>query len=68
MCTRYTLTSKHKADFLGVAADGKVTTSHIVEVDRVRDGQIVESWGEFNAVEVLGQLGALPDGFGQPHS
>jgi predicted ester cyclase len=46
--TRYTTTIRPRGDFLGFPADGKTVSVHVLEMDRVRDGQIVESWGESN--------------------
>jgi predicted ester cyclase len=57
VCTRYTMTMTHRDDFLGYPTAGKTTAIHVVEVDRVEDGMIVESWGESNVLAVLQQLG-----------
>ena len=60
--TRYTITMTYNGDFMGFPMAGKTTSIHICEIDRVKDGKIVESWGESNALAVLqeiaGQQGA----------
>ena len=53
---------------MGIDAAGKTTVATIVEIDRVVDGKIVESWGEFSGIDVLRQLGVLPAAAGEPHS
>ena len=54
--TRYTTTIRPRGDFHGLPTDGTPVSVHILELDRVRDGQIVESWGESN---FLAQMLAL---------
>jgi predicted ester cyclase len=57
VCTRYTVTSRNRKDFFGVPADGKVTKAHIIGLDRIANEQLVESWGEYNGIDVMRQLG-----------
>jgi predicted ester cyclase len=57
VCTRYTMKMLHREDFMGFPSAGKTTEIHVVEVDRVENGMIVESWGESNVLAVLQQLG-----------
>jgi len=59
VATRYTLTITHKGDFMGVPAAGKTTVSHIVQIDRVVDGKIIETWGESNRHAVIEELGVV---------
>ena len=58
VCSRYTLTKQHTRDFLGIRADGKTTRFHVIGIDRLENGQIIESWGALNSLDALGnQLG-----------
>jgi steroid delta-isomerase-like uncharacterized protein len=61
VASRYTVTAKHRGEFMGMPADGKVTTTRVIGIDRLENGQIVESWGEYNPLEMMQQLGVLPD-------
>jgi predicted ester cyclase len=63
VASRYTIHSTHRVDFHGAAAEGRSTANHIVAMDRLENGQIVESWGEYDSLGLLRQLDALPEGF-----
>jgi predicted ester cyclase len=65
VASRYTVSAVLHGDFMGMPAAGKKTRSHVVGIDRVADGQLLESWGEYNALEMMEQLGLLPPGFPQ---
>lgn len=65
VASRYTVTAVLHGDFMGIPAAGKTTRSHVVGIDRVVDGQLLESWGEYNVLEMMEQLGLLPAGFPQ---
>ncbi len=64
VATRYTVTSKHSGEMFGIPAEGKVTTARIIGIDRLENGQIVESWGEYNSLEMMQQLGLVPENAG----
>ncbi|MBI5510723.1 MAG: ester cyclase [Deltaproteobacteria bacterium] len=49
----------HRATFLGVAATHKAIAFRGIEVLKVRDGKIVERWGEWDGIDLACQLGAL---------
>ena len=57
--TRFILTGTHQGEFLGVPATGKVVKLTGTWIHRLADSRIVEGreWGEFNALELLKQLG-----------
>ncbi len=67
VATRYTVTATHDGEFFGVPAAGKTTSTRIIGIDRLKDGLIVESWGEYNPLEMMQQLGVLPEDFGPQH-
>ncbi len=50
----------HTANFLGVAATGRRVEVTGFDMFRMRDGQAVEIWTEFNGLGVLAQIGGLP--------
>jgi energy-coupling factor transporter ATP-binding protein EcfA2 len=54
--TRIMLSGRHTADFLGLPPTGRPWTMGAIVINRVRDGQLVEQWGE---VDVLGKLRRL---------
>jgi len=56
VATRYTITTRHNEDFMGFPTAGKTTAIHVVQINRVRDGKVAETWGESNALAVLQQL------------
>jgi steroid delta-isomerase-like uncharacterized protein len=57
---RWLLSGTHKAEFMGVAATGKRVEAMGMDIVRVASGEIVEHWGEFDAVGLLRQIGVIP--------
>ncbi len=57
---RFTMTGTHEGEFMGVPSTGKQVTVSGIDILRVRDGKCVEHWGQFDAMGLLQQLGALP--------
>lgn len=60
VCISWTTTGRHTGALFGVAATGRAL--HIAGVDlfRLREGKIVEHWGESAMPMLLSQIGALP--------
>lgn len=50
----------HTAEFYGIPPSGKWVEVTSVGLDRVKDGQVVEGWGELDMVGMMQQMGALP--------
>src|SRR5438270_2801251 len=48
------------ADFYGIPASGKTVHVTSTGIDRVKDGQVVEGWGELDMIGMMQQLGAMP--------
>lgn len=46
--------------FYGIPPSGKTVHVTSVGLDRVKDGQVVEGWGELDMVGMMQQLGAMP--------
>jgi steroid delta-isomerase-like uncharacterized protein len=56
---RWSATGTHRGEVLGVAPTARTVSLHGIDIVRVTDGRIVERWGEFDALGLLAQLGAL---------
>jgi steroid delta-isomerase-like uncharacterized protein len=57
---RWLLSGTHEGEFMGVAATGRRVEAMGMDIVRVASGEIVEHWGEFDAVGLLRQIGAIP--------
>jgi steroid delta-isomerase-like uncharacterized protein len=57
--TWWTMRGTHRGEFEGVAPTNKPITLRGVNVQRVRDGRIVEHWGGSNSLETLLDLGVV---------
>jgi steroid delta-isomerase-like uncharacterized protein len=58
--TRWSTKSKHSGEFLGVPATGKQVAISGINIDRIAGGMVVETWGEFDLMGLMQQLGAIP--------
>ena len=67
VAVRYRFTGTHSGPFAEVPATGKEITGEGIEIYRLHDGQIVESWSQGNYLGMLQSIGAAdtPD-FGEP--
>jgi steroid delta-isomerase-like uncharacterized protein len=59
VATWYITRATHLGSFPGLPATGKKITLRAVNVQRLRDGRIVEHWGGSNSLEVLLELGLV---------
>jgi steroid delta-isomerase-like uncharacterized protein len=57
---RWLLSGTHKGEFMDVAATGRRVEVMGMDIVRVADGEIVEHWGEFDAMGLLRQIGVIP--------
>jgi len=57
VAARFTAHGIHKGDFMGLQATGKPITMTGIEIFRIKDGRIVELWGEANLLGLMQQLG-----------
>jgi steroid delta-isomerase-like uncharacterized protein len=60
IATHWTATGTHTGELMGIAPTGREVTVEGTQIDRIRDGKIVESHGLFDALGLLQQLGAIP--------
>jgi steroid delta-isomerase-like uncharacterized protein len=58
--TRWTATGTHKAPLMGVPATNKKSVVTGINIDRFENGKIVESWGNWDTLGMLQQLGVVP--------
>jgi steroid delta-isomerase-like uncharacterized protein len=59
--TRWTASGTHRGELIGIMpATGKQVKVTGIFIDRFSDGKIVESWGEFDALGMMQQVGAIP--------
>ena len=64
VATRSTSQGTHTGPFQGMAPTGKQLSWTGMVIDRVKDGRIVESWGNWDMLGMLQQLGKVQVGGG----
>ncbi len=57
---RIRMTGTHTGDFMGIPSTGKQVEFTGMYIVRIKEGRIVEHWGEEDGVGLLTQLGAMP--------
>ena len=57
---RFTARGIHQGAFMGLPATGKKIEMTGIEIFRLREGKIIELWGEANLMGLMQQLGMLP--------
>jgi predicted ester cyclase len=57
---RFSATGIHLGEFLGAAPTGRPVTYTGVDINRIVDGRIVESWVHYDALGLLEQVGLVP--------
>jgi steroid delta-isomerase-like uncharacterized protein len=50
----------HEGEFSGIPATGREVEFRVIDIVRIRDGQIVEHWNVLDRLTLLQQLGAVP--------
>ena len=60
VAARFTAHGIHKGDFMGLPATEKTITMTGIEIFRIKDGKIVELWGEANLLGLMQQLRNFP--------
>jgi steroid delta-isomerase-like uncharacterized protein len=58
--TRWTAVGTHDGDLPGLPASGRSSTVTGITIDRIEGGKIVESWGNWDTLGMMQQLGAIP--------
>ena len=56
-------TGTHRGEFMGMPATGKSIDVELIDIMRFGDdGLVQEHWGAFDALKMMQQLGAIPEG------
>jgi steroid delta-isomerase-like uncharacterized protein len=58
--TRTTSAGTNTGSLMGIPATGKSATITGIQIDRIADGKIVETWGNFDQLGLLQQIGIVP--------
>lgn len=59
---RWTFAGTHRGEIMGIEPTGRSVTVKGIEMNRIADGKIAESWAISDALGLLEQLGAEPPG------
>ena len=59
VATRWEFSVRHTGDYAGHAATGKTAVWTGIEIDRIEDGRIVESWVDWDKYRQLEMLGLI---------
>ncbi len=57
---RWMMSGTHEEEFMGISPTGKRVTAMGMDIVRIKDGEILEYWGEFDVMGMLRQLGIIP--------
>lgn len=57
---RWTARGRQSGEFLGIPPSGKEVTVSGITITLLSNGKSVESWGEFDALGMLQQIGVIP--------
>jgi predicted ester cyclase len=58
--TRYVARGTHRGEFMGAAPTGEEVAVSGINIVRLEDGKIVESWGNSDQLGMLRQIGVIP--------
>jgi steroid delta-isomerase-like uncharacterized protein len=57
---RWSATGRQTGEFVGIPATGKQFKTTALTIYRFKDGKAVEGWTEYNSLEMMQQLGVVP--------
>jgi steroid delta-isomerase-like uncharacterized protein len=60
VATRWSARGTHRGPLLGIDATGKEASVTGITIDRIENGEIVESWSNWDTLGLLQQLGVVP--------
>ena len=58
--TRWTAHGTHQGEFMGIAPSGNSIEVSGMSMDRISGGKIAEDWVNWDALEMMQQIGAIP--------
>jgi steroid delta-isomerase-like uncharacterized protein len=59
--TRWIARGTHRGEFMGIPPSGRRIEVSGMSMDRISRGRIVENWNNWEALEMMRQIGAIPD-------
>jgi predicted ester cyclase len=59
--TRWTARSTHQGEFMVILPSGNPVEVTGITVDRIEGGKVVETWGNYDALGMMQQIGAVPE-------
>ena len=59
--TRWIARGTHNGDLMGIPATGREATVSGIFIDRIANGQIAESWANWDQLGMLQQIGVVPE-------
>ena len=60
VATRWRATGTHEGELMGISRTGNRVTVMGMTIDRIAEGQIAETWDNYDALGMLQQVGAIP--------
>jgi steroid delta-isomerase-like uncharacterized protein len=57
---RWTFRGTHTGEYMGLPASGKPVVMAGITIYRVQDGQVRETWWNYDALGMMQQMGAIP--------
>ena len=60
VATRWRGTGTHEGELMGISPTGNRVTVVGTTIERIADGQIAETWDNYDALGMMQQLGAIP--------
>jgi steroid delta-isomerase-like uncharacterized protein len=59
--TRWTARGTHQGELIGVPPSGRYIVVSGMSMDRISEGKFAENWTNWGALEMLQQIGAIPE-------
>jgi predicted ester cyclase len=59
--TRKTFHGTHRGAFMGLPPTGNAVSFDVIDIVRIRDGQLIEHWNVVDQLTLLRQLGLVPN-------
>jgi steroid delta-isomerase-like uncharacterized protein len=61
VATRWTGTGTMKGELMGLEPNGKQSTVTGIAIDRIENGKVVETWGNWDTLGLMQNIGAIPE-------
>jgi predicted ester cyclase len=66
VAAHWTNTGTHRGDFMGISPTGRTVTISGIDIHLLRDGKLAEHWHAIEELQMLQQLGLIPEPQGAP--